>query len=160
MMADEIQFSIIGVDPLVEKLKNVTTDMRYRTGRSALRKAAQRLVEIAKQNAQGLDDPDTGRSIADNIALRWNGRLWKNTGDLGFRVGVMKGAVLPQRGESVDKRHGAKTPHWRLLEFGTKVSPARPFLRPALANNTQEITNVFVDFYRKRLDSAIKRAGK
>lgn len=160
MMAGDIEFSIVGIDPLVEKLKNVTTDMRYRTGRSALRKAAQRLVEIAKQNARGLDDPATPRSIADNITLRWNGRLWKNTGDLGFRVGVFGGAVLGRKGDPKNLAKGARTPHWRLLEFGTKVSPAKPFLRPALANHTQEITNVFVDFYRKRLDSAIKRAGK
>lgn len=159
-MADEVQFSILGVDPLVAKLKAVGVDMRYRTGRSALRKAAQRLAEIAKRNAQGLDDPETGRSIADNIGLRWNGRLWKSSGDLGFRVGVMKGAVLAKKGEAVETQAGAKTPHWRLLEFGTKISPARPFLRPALADNIQEITNVFVDFYSKRLDSAIKRAGK
>lgn len=159
-MAGDVQFSILGVDDLVQKLKNVSNDMRYKTGRSALRKAAQRLADIAKQNAQGLDDPGTGRSIADNIGLRWNGRLYKRTGDLGFRVGVMKGAVLAKKGEKVDTNAGAKTPHWRLLEFGTKVSPARPFLRPALADHIQEITNVFTDFYKKRLDSAIKRAAR
>lgn len=159
-MADDVQFSMIGVDDLVKKLENVSTDMRYRTGRSALRKAAQRLAEIAKRNAQGLDDPGTGRSIADNIGLRWNGRLYKRSGDLGFRVGVMKGAILAKKGEKVDKGAGSKTPHWRLLEFGTKVSAAKPFLRPALADNIQEITNVFTDFYKKRLDAAIRRASK
>lgn len=160
MMAADIEFSILGVDELVANLKNVSHDMRYKTGRSALRAAAQVLVQKAKQNAEGLDDPGTGRSIADNIGLRWNGRLWKYSGDLGFRVGVLQGAILPKKGEKVDTSQGAKTPHWRLLEFGTKNSPAKPFLRPALADNTQVITNAFVDFYKKRLASAIKRANR
>ena len=159
-MADEIQFSMLGVDTLVENLKNISTDMRYKTGRSALRKAAQFIVERAKQNAAGLDDPGTGRKIADNIALRWNGRLWKYQGNLGFRIGVLQGAILPKKGEDVDTGQGAKTPHWRLLELGTKVSPSKPFLRPAMADNIQQITNIFVDTYTKRLASAIKRANK
>lgn len=160
MMAAEVQFTMLGVDTLVENLKNVSHDMRYKTGRSALRAAAQVVVAKAKQNAEGLDDPGTGRSIADNIGLRWNGRLWKYQGDLGFRIGVLQGAILPKKGEAVDTGQGAKTPHWRLLEFGTKNSPAKPFLRPALADNTAQVTNTFVDFYKKRLASAIKRANK
>lgn len=156
-MADDIQFSMTGLDALLGKLETVSQDVKKKGGRFALRKAAQVVAAKAKENAQRLDDPETGRSIAGNIALRWNGRLFKRTGDLGFRVGVLHGAVLANGG---DTSSNAPTPHWRLLEFGTEKMRAQPFLRRALADNISEVTNEFVTQYEKAIDRAIKRAAK
>ena len=156
-MADSVQFSLTGVDSLVAKLGAVTYDMKRKGGRSALRKAAQLVADKAKEGAQRIDDPETGRSIAANIALRWNGRLFKASGDLGFRVGVLHGAVLKNGG---DKSENAPTPHWRLLEFGTEKMAAQPFMRKALADNIAEATNTFITEYEKAIDRAIKRAAK
>lgn len=156
-MADSFDFSLIGVDSLVSKLESINYDLKRKGGRSALRKAAQVLANKAKASAQQLDDAATGRSIADNIALRWNGRLFKRTGDLGFRVGVLHGAVLKNGG---DTAANAPTPHWRLLEFGTEKMKASPFMRRSLAENISEITNSFVTEYEKAIDRAIKRAAK
>jgi HK97 gp10 family phage protein len=111
----------------------------------------------AKEGAERLDDPETGRSIAANIALRWNGRLFKVSGDLGFRVGVLHGAVLKNGG---DLSANSPTPHWRLLEFGTAKMAAQPFMRKALADNISEATNTFITEYEKAIDRAIKRAAK
>lgn len=158
-MAD-VEFSITGLDSLLGKLDELSYDVKRRGGRSSLRKAAQIVVNHAKQNAAGLDDPSTGRSIADNIALRWNGRLNKRTGDLGFRVGVLQGAVLPKQGETAETAANAPTPHWRLLEFGTEKMRAQPFLRSALADHIGEVTGTFVSEYEKAIDRAIRRAKK
>lgn len=157
MMVDSINFSIVGLDSLLAKLQSVKDDVKKRGGRSSLRKAAMLVVNQAKQNAMQLDDAETGRSIADNVALRWDGRRFKRTGDLGFRVGILHGAVLNKGG---DKSKNAPTPHWRLLEFGTEKMRAQPFFRRALADSISEVTNTFVTEYEKAIDRAIKRAAK
>jgi len=154
---DDIQFNLEGLDSLLGKLEAVQYDVKRKGGRSALRKAAKLVADKAKAGALRMDDPGTGRSIADNIGLRWNGRLFKRTGDLGFRVGVQYGAVI--KGDP-DTSSNSPTPHWRLLEFGTEKMAARPFMRPALASNIDAATNEFVTQYEKAIDRAIKRAAK
>ncbi|UVL65041.1 HK97-gp10 family putative phage morphogenesis protein [Pseudomonas sp. B21-031] len=156
-MADGVEFSILGLDSLLGKLEEVSFDVRRKGGRAALRKAAQVVVQKAKEGAERIDDKATGRSISDNILLRWNGRLFKRTGDLGFRIGVLHGAVLKDGG---DLSSNAPTPHWRLIEFGTEKMPAAPFMRPALADNISQVTNTFVTEYEKAIDRAIRRAAK
>ncbi len=156
-MADGVDFSIIGVEALLGKLSSVSDDLRRRGGRAALRRAGNVIVEKAKENARRIDDPHTGRSIADNVAMRWNGRLFKTTGNLGFRIGVLHGAVLKKH---PDLSENAPTPHWRLKEFGTENMRAEPFMRPAAESNGGEVVNVFATEYEKSLDRAIKRAQK
>jgi HK97 gp10 family phage protein len=156
-MADSIEFALEGIDGLVGKLEAISYDMKRKGGRSALRKAAQVVANKAKEGAERLDDPETGRSIAANIALRWNGRLFKASGDLSFRVGVLHGAVLKNGG---DLSANSPTPHWRLLEFGTSKMAAQPFMRKALADNISEVTSTFITEYEKAIDRAIKRAAK
>ena len=158
-MNDTIEFSITGLDSLLGKLEAITYDVRRKGGRSALRKAAQLVANKAKEGAARVDDAQTGRSIAANIGLRWNGRLFKRTGDLGFRIGVMHGAVIRDKGNP-DKGLNGPTPHWRLLEFGTEKMRAQPFMRSALADNISAATNTFVNEYEKAIDRAIKRAKK
>ena len=156
-MADNIEFSLVGMDSLIGKLEAISYDVKRKGGRTALRKAAQLIAGKMKEGAQNIDDPVTGRSIADNVALRWNGRLFKSTGDLGFRVGVLRGAVLKNGG---DTSAHSPTPHWRLIEFGTENMRAQPFARKALADNISEATNTFITEYEKAIDRAIKRAAK
>lgn len=159
-MVDSGGFNIIGLDSVLGKFEAVSYDVKRKGGRASLRKAAKLLTGFAQQNAAALDDPETGRAIADNIDLRWNGKLFKQAGDLGFRVGVLQGAKLPKAGQSPSLEPHAPTPHWRLLEFGTENMPAFPFMRRALADHINEITNEFITSYDKALDRAIKRAGK
>lgn len=156
-MADDIQFSLIGIDGLLSKLATVNDEVKRKTGRTALRRAAEMVANNFREGARRWDDPDTGRSIADNIVLRWNGRLFRRTGDLGFRVGVLHGAVLVKNG-STEK--SAPTPHWRLLEFGTEHIAADPVARPALEGHIAEVTNEFASQFEKGLDRAIRREAK
>lgn len=157
-MADSVQFEIEGVDALNAKLATVTKDMRYKGGRFALRRAANLVRDKAKANAERLDDPETGRKIADNVAVRWSGRTFKRTGNLKFRVGVLGGGRL--RGGNPDTGAGGPTPHWHLLELGTEKMQAQPFMRPAASDNLHAIQAEFVTQYDKALDRAIKRAKR
>ena len=89
-MADGVEYTLTGVDELMGKLESISDDMKRKGGRAALRKAANVIANRAKANAQRLDDPETGRSIADNIAVRWNGREFKRNGNLAFRMCCME----------------------------------------------------------------------
>ncbi len=174
-MADTLEFKLEGLDSLLGKLDAVAYDVKYKGGRFALRKAAQLVAAKATENAQAIDDPETADSIARNIALRWNGRLFKSTGDLGFRVGVLGGARTyagnkenVRAGRAGDSyttdgsksNPGGDTFYWRFVEFGTSRSRAQPFMRKALADNIAAATAAFVSEYDKALDRAIKRAAK
>jgi HK97 gp10 family phage protein len=159
-MADNIEFSLTGLESLLGKLDSVSYDVKRKGGRSALRKAAMVVVNKAKQNALRIDDAETGRSIASNIALRWNGRLFKRTGDLGFRIGVLTGSIRNMQPGNPDTGPGGATPHAMLVELGSEKARAQPYLRPALENQIGEVTNVFVKSYELAIDRALKRARK
>ena len=153
-MANQLE----GVDSVIRKLESVTKEIKFKGGRFGLRKAANLVADTARDSARLLDDEETGRSIADNIAVRFSNRTFKRTGDIKFRVGILGGAVLPKDNED----GGAKgpTPHWRLIEFGTEKMAAQPFVRPALTENIEAAINTFATEAEKSIDRAIKRAKK
>ncbi|QQE90485.1 HK97-gp10 family putative phage morphogenesis protein [Azotobacter chroococcum] len=159
-MADAIEFSLTGLDELLGKLDEVSFDMKRKGGRFALRRAAQVIRDAAKQNAKRMDDPETAEDISANIAERWNGRLFKATGNLGFRVGVLGGAGGSKTSDQLSSLPGKDTRHWRYLEFGSENNRATPFMRPALEQSIGAATDTFVREYDKALDRAIKRARK
>lgn len=154
-MAD--RFGLQGIDELTAKFNAIDKDVKFKGGRFALRKAANIVAAAARQGANRVDDPATGRNIADNIAVRFSTRTFKRTGNLLFRVGVKHGSLLRKGG---DIAANAPTPHWRLREFGTETSAADPFMRPALENNVTPATAEFVSQYKKSIDRTIKRAAK
>lgn len=156
-MADGVEFELTGLDSLLGKLDAIGDDLKRKSGRAALRKAGNVIVTQIKNNAMRLDDPLTARSIADNAALRWNGRVFKQTGDLAFRIGILQGAVLKKH-PSMGK--DAPTPHWRLLEFGTENMPAKPLVRSAATSRMNETFNTFSNEYERGIDRAIQRAQK
>lgn len=155
MAAPTVEFDIQGLDPLLDKLARVDATVKRKGGRAALRKAANVVVKAARTKIETKDDPGTGRKISKNIQAQWNNRVWRSTGDLAFRVGVRHGAVLPKEGEAEDTSAKGPTPHWRLIEFGTEKMAAFPFMRPALENNIQQVTDTFVSEFEKALDKAL-----
>lgn len=158
MMADDVSFKIDGLGEVLVKLKAVGDVTRRKAGRSALRKAGLLIVSAAKQNVMKSDDPETARSIASNIAIQWNNRRFRATGDISFRIGVRGGALVP-KGQQIPDGAKVATPHWRFLEFGTKSSVAKPFLRPAMSATIDAVTSTFVTQLNLALDKAA-RLGK
>lgn len=154
-MAGDVEFNISGLDPVLAKLAAVSDTVRRKAGRAALRKAGNIIVKAAKLKVSQDDDPETARSIAANVAMQWNNRRFRTTGDIAFRIGVRGGAVVP-KGQAIPDGVKAATPHWRFIEFGTKTSIAKPFLRPAMANNIQAVSDTFVTALTAALDKAIR----
>lgn len=164
-MTDGLEFKLTGLEDLQAKLKEVAEDVRFKGGRFALRKAAQVVRDQARQNASRVDNPKTPEDIEKNIVERFSTKLFRRTGDIGFRVGVLGGALAPAEAVGEVKGAGKGNPggdtfYWRFLEFGTQKMPAQPFMRPAIEQTSQQATNEFVKQYDKALARAIKRAKK
>lgn len=155
-----IKFSLIGFEDISLKLKAVSYDAKYKGGRFALRKVATELARIVKANSEKIDDPQTQRSIPANVILRWNRRQFDSNGLLGFRVGVMGGAGGNLPTSAFSSNPGGDTRYWRHLEFGTSRTRAQPFMRKAMTDNINHLTNIFAKEFDAALTRAIKRAGK
>ncbi len=143
---------ITGLDEIKKRLKLVSDDMANKGGRSALRSAANVIRKEAKLRAEQLDDPTTENKIADNIAVRWDRKQFRKTGNPSFRVGVLGGAKKDS-GKKTGK--GGDTFYWRFLEFGTEKMAARPFMRPAMDAQQQQAIDKFVEAYKKQLDKIL-----
>lgn len=155
------EFELQGMESLLAKFEVAKQEVKYKSGRSALRKAANVVANKAKQKAQTYDDPETAESIAKNVAVRWSSKRFKTTGDLAFRIGILGGAR--SGGQKKGKGKGAPggdTFHWRFLEHGTEKMAARPFLLPALKDNQSEVISTFAKAFEKSIDTAIKKAKK
>jgi len=170
---------LIGLAELEKKLASVKDSVKGRGAKFAGRKAAKVIAARLRQNAEGINDPNTNESIAKNIAVNADNRYMRRTGNLKFRVGIVGGAkqygdtVINRRKRRVGKTYadggtiakkgggpGGDTWYWRLVEFGTARTKAKPFMRRSLSETTQEATTTFVEEYKKTLDRAIKRAEK
>lgn len=160
MASDGISYTMEGLPELLGKLDTVTDDMKYKGGRFALRRAAQVIRDQAKQNASKIDDPRSAADIEANIVERWNGRLFRRTGALGFRIGVRGGAGGNKPASAFAGLPGGDTRHWRQQELGNSNHPAQPFMRPAVDQAGQQAVDTFINEYGKALDRAIRRARK
>jgi len=152
-MSNEVRVELKGLEELRAKMKALSGPKARKAFRTALRRSAKKVADQVKQNARGLDDPETGRSIADNVAVRPSSRYEKKTGDLMMRVGILGGAVLPKGDPDLGKK--GPTPHWRLLEFGTSRMQAKPFFRPAIDAKVPDVLNTFVEEVDKAVEKAL-----
>lgn len=156
-MAD-FEMKLQGVDPILGKMRTLKREIRLKPARSALGQAAKVIRLQAQQNALQVNDPDTGRTIADNIVQRFRGKYHRRTGDLMISVGVgtEKGPIPKGNPDTGPK---GNTPHWHLLELGTEKMPAQPFLRPAAESAGGRALNVFAGALSKALDRLVKKKG-
>jgi HK97 gp10 family phage protein len=152
------EVTVKGLDVIVAKLRFLSGEETRRPLRFGMRRAAQVIADLAAARARSLDDPETGRQIADNVTVR-NGtkNAERKTGNLTSRVGVAGTAVL---NDNPDLSKGAPTPHWRLLEFGTSTTPANPFMRPAMEQGMQGAFDEFARSADLAIDRALKRKAK
>ncbi len=118
---------------LNDRLQDVAEKVAKKALRSAARKGMNKVRKEARDNAP----EDTGL-LESNFALQTKFK----GGNLYARVGVKGGA-----------RNNPDSPwYWRFVELGTKDMPARPFMRPALENNAQDVLDTVVEELKKALD--------
>lgn len=149
---------IQGLDELQQNLRRIGKKSTVkRITRKAARQAMNIVRDAAKTNAKAIDDPVTKEKVWKNIATQ-AGKT-SNSDEIRMRVGIRGGAA--QNG-STDKTAlaglpGGITTYWRFIELGTSKVPAHPFMRPALLNNTDAVTNKFVSVFSAELQNELAK---
>lgn len=174
-MADGIRFDVSGLDGVKAKMAQLKSEANAKGGRAALRKAAAVLRSQAQSNARRLDDHETTEAIWKNIDIRWDGKAFRQDGQLAFRLGVLGGArqyantrqnkrkgragqTYATAGSSSNP--GGDTWYWRHVEMGTSRVAARPFLRPVAEQAGQKAVDTFALEFNRALDRALRRQAK
>lgn len=150
-----VEFDLKGLAAVQAKMQGLNTTLQTKGIKSALGKAARLVRDAAKQGALRVDDHETGRRIADNIVTRMRSRHNRKTGDVMISVGVSTAKGRIPKGNPDEGPKGS-TPHWHLVEEGTEHAKAQPFMRPALANNTERAASVFVAELDRQITKALK----
>lgn len=149
-----VEFNIEGLDEVQEKLKRLANPrLMKNAARRSMRKAMAIVRDSARNAAKGIDDPQTSEKIWKNIAIA-AGKT-RNQNEVVMRVGVRGGASFSN--PNPPKTSGGDTRHWRWLEFGSVHNPPTPFLRPALQNNIQAVTNSFAENFNKEIDKELAK---
>lgn len=130
-----IEFNPAELAALEKRLNDVADKVAKKALRSAARKAMNKVRKEAREHAP----EDTGL-LDENFALLTRAK----DGEVSAKVGIRGGA-----------KENESTPfYFRFVELGTKTAPAKPFLRPALENNAQEVMDTVLDELKKALDKA------
>ena len=163
------------LDEVIDKMSTFASRLQRKGLTQALRKGMRPVVRAARAKAP----VDTG-ALKKAIVARVNTRMGRRVGGAVVQVGIRggakeyvdssrnrarvikrgkrKGIFVPGRvGESYEQ--GGNQFYFRFLEFGTNKLPARPFLRPALAENAQKTTDIVTAELRKAVDR-IASTGK
>ncbi|KAB7710806.1 hypothetical protein GBN32_10275 [Plesiomonas shigelloides] len=132
-----IDVQIDGLPALSEALDELGQDVASRVLARAGRKAMRPVQEAMYQSA-GYDDSNHGQHMRDTIKIR----SIREGSERVLRVGP-----------------AMKAPHYikaRAQEYGTSKQMAKPFIRPALENNLNEV----VATLREELGAGIARAQR
>lgn len=149
-----IEVNIEGLDEVQEKLKRLGNPrLMKNAARRSMRKAMAIVRDAARNNAKGLDDPQTAEKIWKNIAIA-AGKT-RNPNEVVMRVGVRGGASFSNK--NPPNTPGGDTRHFRWVEFGSVHNPPTPFMRPALQNNIQAVTNSFAENFNKEIDKELAK---
>ena len=148
------EFSLVGMQAVSDKLRALREDLRPKVVQGAMKKAAALVKKYAQDGALRVDDPATGRMIRDNISYKFATRIYKRSGHIMYRVGVLtKPGRIPNG--NPDEGPRGNTPHWHLVEFGTELARAQPYMRPALENNISEIIELVASETERAIDSTV-----
>jgi HK97 gp10 family phage protein len=149
-----VEVNIEGLDQVQEKLKRLGNPrLMKNAARRSARKAMAIVRDSARNAAKGIDDPETAERIWKNIAIA-AGKT-RNPNEVVMRVGVRGGASFSN--PNPPNTSGGDTRHWRWLEFGSVHNPPTPFMRPALQNNIQAVTNSFAENFNKEIDKELAK---
>lgn len=160
-----VEVEITGMDEIERKLRALANPrLAKNAARRSARKAMAIVRDAARKNAKTLDDPSTSEQIYKEIVMQPGKSRDKNT--VVMRVGVRGGARIPYTNNAQNRRSGrvgqfyktdGRVFYWRFLEFGTSRQPPTPFMRPALENNIQAVTDSFAQNFSTELDKELAK---
>lgn len=141
-MGDIVKFNLKGADELSAKFKALPEQMRRLVALPAAKDAMEIVLLDAKDRAARIDDPETANFIPANLAMIERKAIGEEVGAVVVSVGVR----MRKRGQK-----GGNTFYWWWVELGTERNRAKPFLRPALANNREALFKEFLSSAKYQL---------
>lgn len=138
---------IKGADQLLKRMRELPQKFARRGARRAARRAMIPVRDAARSTARQFDDPNSPQQIWKEIVIAESSRQGKQVNGIVMRVGVRGGA----------RKGSSDVWYWRLLELGTEKMRARPFLRPALENNSQSVADNLTRELSKALDEEVAK---
>ncbi|MEM9994570.1 MAG: HK97-gp10 family putative phage morphogenesis protein [Acinetobacter pittii] len=155
-METSVEFT--GVEELSRKL-DLLADPKIarRIARKAARQGMNIVRDSARQRAKLIDDPETRERIWKNIIT--SGGKTKDLNTIVMRVGIRGGAAMNAKSDrqALAGLSGGNTTYWRMIEFGNSHQPAVPFMRPALAENIDAVTNKFSNVFIEEIDKELAK---
>ena len=143
-MAD--RFAVKGLRELGLAMQALSADMAGKVARQATAAGA----GVVRKAARDAAPVDTGNLKAAVVMKRLPKRETNLTEE--YVVTVRKGKKSDAvKGRAGRGRQGKDAYYARFVEFGTVKLPARPFMRPALENNTQKATDAVASRLKQRL---------
>ena len=144
----DTDITIKGIEPFIAALNRLPDDIAKKSGEKALRDGAKVLLE----KTQDLVPEGRTGKLADSLA-----------------IAVVK-ADYPKYRLFAKRRKGFGGWHAHLVEFGTKPhwigkkwhkgSPPKPFMRPALLNNKNQIIKAVFENIFSHITNVIKKEMK
>lgn len=141
-----------GLDDILKNMESMRVGTKNKQIRKALRKALIPIRDQVKENAKKIDDPETAEKIWRNVQIQ-SGKS-TNKGEIKASVGIKGGAK--KKGDKA-RGVGGDTWYFRLIEYGTRFSPAIPFLRPAFEAKKTDAERIFTEEFRKGILEEIKK---
>lgn len=150
----DLQVQLGDSKKVIDRLSRLDSKVQKRIATKAARRGMAIVRKAAVAEAKKLDSKDSPRKIWKNIAIVPSRRKGKKIQGVFMQVGVRGGARTPAKGVNTSHRGGpgGYTWYWRFLEFGTQKMPASSFLRPALANNSQAVTDEVFRTFNQEID--------
>jgi len=148
-------FELSGFEQIRLKLALVKEGVRNKATRRAARFTAGRAILALRQSALTIDDPKTDRRIVDNIEMQFGSRVFRQTGKHLFRIGIATDFKNVPKGNP-DTGTGGNTPHWHLVEYGTKRSREKPYMRKTFKQNINILITRFSSALNWELDKLLK----
>ena len=152
------EINIGGMEDVQAKIRRLGNARFTRNAATRAARKSMRIVrDAARAGAKSIDNPETSEKIWKNISIASGKSRDKSV--VRMRVGVRGGAAVNGRSNrpALAALPGGDTTDWRFPEFGTEHQAAQPFMRPALANNIQQVTESFSKNFSDELDKELAK---
>ena len=139
-----LSIELRGFQELAQKLQELPNAITADLLEAALKGGAKIGRDAAAVNAPR--DPASGKHMGDHIVVR---TIEKD--GVHAVVGIAPQGWSPEKGKGEGPFF-----YWRFFEYGTSKMPARPFMRPAIDENRDAITQAVADKLRDRLEEVMR----
>ena len=149
----DLDFQLFGVKEMEAVFFALPERMQKNVLSSAVRGGASIIKKAAKSNLQANGSVRTGL-LFKSINIRV--KRYSRSGIIYAAVGARRDVV----GTTIDGRRIVPANYIHFVEFGTRKSRAKPFLRPAVDNNRSDVFSEITHRARKGLAREIKKLRK